>query len=254
VNEVLTHHRPLTTSVNKKQTRNKDYMADKNLVQEGDQAEVVIAKAKDFWVRNSKIISITCVVVVLGVAGYFVYNNYIQKPKEEKSVDYLYKAEDYFRKDSINYALKGDGQYYGFLKVIEKYGGTDAGNLACFYAGACYIKLDDNENAIKYLKKFNATSKPLEARTYKLLGDANGDLGKTAEAVDYYKKAAHVFEDDKNASAEALFLAAYMTDRVLKNQKDAIELYKELKEKFPRTKEGFSADNYLAQLGVYNVN
>ena len=229
-------------------------MADKNLVQEGDQAEVVIAKAKDFWTRNSKIISITCVVVVLGVAGYFVYNNYIQKPKVEKSIDALFKAEDYFRKDSINLALKGDGQYLGFLKVIDKFEGTDAGDLAYFYAGACYVKLDDNANAIKYLKKFSTTSKPLQARAYKLLGDANGDLGNTADAVDYYKKAAHAFEEDKDASAEALFLAAYMTDRVLKNPKEAIEMYKELKEKFPRTKEGFEADNYLAQLGVYNVD
>ena len=120
------------------------------------------------------------------------------------------------------------------MKVIDKYGGTDAGNLACFYAGVCYIKLDDNQNAIKYLKKFSTSSKPVQARVYKLLGDASGDLGKNADAVDYYKKAAHDFEEDKDNSAEALFLAAYMTDRVLKNQKEAIELYKELKEKYPK--------------------
>jgi tetratricopeptide (TPR) repeat protein len=229
-------------------------MADKNLVHEGDKAELVIAKAKDFWVRNSKIISITCVVVVLGVAGYFIYNNYIRKPKEIQSVDIMYKAEAYYRMDSLNLALKGDGQYKGFLKVIDEYGGTDAGNLACYYAGVCYLKLDDNQNAIKYLKKFNTSSKPVQARVYKLLGDASGDLGKTADAVDYYKKAAHAFEDDKDGSAEALFLAGYLTDRVLKNQKVAIELYKELKEKFPTTKEGREVDNYLAQLGEYNVN
>jgi len=229
-------------------------MADKNLVHEGDNAELVIAKAKDFWVRNSKIISITCVVVVLGVAGYFIYTNYIQKPKEVQSVDLMYKAEAYYRMDSANLALKGDGQYKGFLKIIDEYGGTEAGNLACYYAGVCYMKLDDNQNAIKYLKKFKTTSKPVQARVYKLLGDASGDLGKTADAVDYYKKAAHAFEDDKDESAEALFLAGYLTDRVLKNQKEAIELYKELKEKFPKSPRGAEVDNYLAQLGEYNVN
>lgn len=229
-------------------------MAEKSIVQGTDSAEVVIAKAKDFWVRNSKIISITCVVVVLGVAGYFVYKNYVQKPKEEKSVDALYKAEDYYRKDSFNLALKGDGQYLGFLKVIDKYDGTDAANLACFYAGVCYLKLDDNQNAIKYLKKFSTSSKPMKARTYKLLGDASGDLGKSADAVDYYKKAAYAFEDDKETAADALFLAAYMTDRVLKNKEGAIKLYKELKEKFPGTTKYQEANNYLAQLGVYNAD
>lgn len=229
-------------------------MAEKKVVAQGDKAEVAIAKAKDFWERNSKVISIVFAVVILGIGGYFIYNNFVEKPKEEKANDILFKAEEYYRLDSVRLALQGDGQYLGFLKVIDKYGGTDAGNLACFYAGVCYIKLDDNQNAIKYLKKFSTSSKPVQARVYKLLGDASGDLGKNADAVDYYKKAAYAFEEDKDNSAEALFLAAYMSDRVLKNSKQAIELYKELKEKYPTTPQGIDADNYLSQLGVYNVN
>lgn len=54
--------------------------------------------------------------------------------------------------DSVNLALNGDGMNWGFLRVIDKYGGTKAGNLANFYAGDCYIKLNENEKAIKYLK------------------------------------------------------------------------------------------------------
>src|SRR5258705_931294 len=130
-------------------------MAEKKTVQDADRSEVVMAKAKDFWQRNSKIISVVFVVVILGVGGYYFYRNYIQKPKEEKAVDAAFKAEEYFRLDSVNLALKGDGQNLGLLKIIDKYGGTDVGNLACFYAGVCYIKLDDNVNAIKYLKKFS---------------------------------------------------------------------------------------------------
>jgi tetratricopeptide (TPR) repeat protein len=229
-------------------------MAEKKFGNEGDSAEIMMIKAKDFWERNSKIISIAFVVIVLGVGGYFGYKNFIQKPNEEKAVDAMYKAEEYYRLDSVNLALKGDGQYLGFLKVIDKYGSTDAGNLACYYAGVCYVKLDDNANAIKYLKKFSTDSKPVKARVYKLLGDASGDIGKSADAVDYYKKSAHLFEDDKDNSSEALFLAAYLTDRVLKNPKEAIELYKELKDKYPNTEKGVDADNYLAQLGVYDAN
>ena len=230
-------------------------MAEKKIVQDtADNAEVMIAKAKDFWERNSKVISIVLVVVVLGISGYFIYGTYVKKPKEEKAVEAMFKAEEYYRLDSVKLALHGDGVYSGFLKVIDNYGGTEAGNLACYYAGVCYLKMDDNKNAIKYLKKFSTDSKPVEARVYKLLGDASGDLGNHKDAIDYYKKAAHVFEEDKTNSAEALFLAAYMADRVLKNSKEAIELYKELKEKYPFTQQGIDADNYLAQLGVYNAN
>ena len=219
-----------------------------------DSGEVVIAKAKDFWTRNNKAILIVCGIVILLGGGWLVYKNFFLAPKEAKAAEAMFKAEEYYRMDSVNLALNGDGQHPGFLRVISNYGGTDAGNMANFYAGSCYLKLGDNQNAIKYLKKFDTRAKQIQARAYKLLGDAYADAGNNSEALIYYKKAGRHFEEDQSQSAEALFLAAYLADRVIKNQKEAIELYKELKEKFPNTQQGYEADNYLAQLGVYNVN
>jgi len=229
-------------------------MSDKKNVQQVETGEEVIAKAKDFWIKYSKLILGAGTALILLVGGFYVYKNFFQQPKEEKAAEAMFKAEDYYRKDSVRLALNGDGQYLGFLKILSKYSGTEAANLASFYAGSCYIRLDDNVNAIKYLKKFSTNAKQIQQRAYKLLGDASADLGKNAEALDYYKKAAHHFEKDEANSAEALFMAAYFADRVMKNQKEAIELFKELKEKYPKTQQGFEADNYLAQLGVYNVN
>ena len=229
-------------------------MSEKKNVQQIETGEQVIAKAKDFWTRYSKPILGVGAALILLVGGFFVYKNFFQQPKEEKAAEAMFKAEDYYRRDSVNLALNGDGQYMGFLKIISKYSGTKAANLASLYAGSCYIKLDDNANAIKYLKKFSTDAKQIQQRAYRLLGDASADMGKNAEALEYYKKAAHHFEEDEANSAEALFMAAYLADRVLKNQKEAISLFKELKEKYPKTQQGFEADNYLAQLGVYNVN
>jgi len=229
-------------------------MAEKKTVKEVEVERDPLVKAKDFWTRYSKPIIVVGAALILLVVGFFGYKNFIQEPKEQKAADALFKAEEYWRQDSINLALNGDGQNLGFLKVISRYGGTDAGNLAKFYAGACYIKLDDNANAIKYLKDFSTDAKQVQQRAYKLLGDASADLGKNAEALDYYKKAARHFKEDQQNSSEALFLAAYLADRVMKNQKEAIALYKELKEKYPNTRYGVDADNYLAQLGVYNMN
>ena len=229
-------------------------MAEKKNVQTIQTNEEVIAKAKDFWTRFSKPIIGVGGVLLLLVGGYYVYQNFFEKPKEEKAAEAMFKAEEYYRLDSVNLALNGDGQYAGFLRIISKYGGTDAANLARFYAGSCYLKLDDNVNAIKHLKEFSTDAKQIQQRAYKLLGDAHADMGKNADALDYYKKAAHYFEEDQANSAEALFMAAYLSDRVLKNQKEAIDLFKELKEKYPQTQQGMEADTYLAQLGVYNVN
>lgn len=228
-------------------------MADKKQVQGADHDELVVAKAKDFWAKYNRPIIIVCSVIILAFGGFYVYNNYVKGPKEAKAADAMFKAEEYYRMDSVNLALNGDGQYDGFLRIIKKYSGTDAANLANFYTGSCYIKLNDNENAVKYLKKFSTSSKPIQARSYKLLADAYADLGKNADALDYYKKAARHFEADKTSSAEALFMAAYFADRMMKKPKDAIALYKELKQKYPNTEQGREADNYLAQLGVYNA-
>jgi hypothetical protein len=226
-------------------------MAEKKQVQDMGSNEVVIAKVKDFWSRYSMPATIAAVVIVLGIGGWYGYKNFFKEPKEAKAAEAMFKAEEYFRLDSTNKALNGDGQYDGFLKVAKKYSGTEAAKLANFYIGSCYIKLNENENAVKYLKKFSTSSLPLQARAYKLIADAYGDLGKYNEALNYYKKAAHHFEKDKNASAEALFMAAYLADRMMKNPKEATSLYKEIKEKFPNTNQARDAENYLAQLGVY---
>jgi tetratricopeptide (TPR) repeat protein len=236
-------------------------MADKKKVQDADSDAAVVAKAKDFWAKYNRPVTIICTVIILVLGGFYIYKNYFKNPKELKAAEAMFKAEEYYRIDSVNQALNGDGQYDGFLRIISKYGGTDAAMLANFYTGSCYIKLNENEKAVKYLKKFSTSSKPVQALAYKLLGDAYADLGRNAEALNYYKKAAHHFEKDEAGSAEALFLAANIADRTMKNSKEAIALYKELKEKFPKVpirivnnvQAGDLADNYLAQLGVYHT-
>jgi predicted negative regulator of RcsB-dependent stress response len=226
-------------------------MAEKTTVQQPEGNEKVIAKAKDFWTKYNRPLMIASVVIILGGAGWYIYKNYFKNPKEQKAQDQLFRAEDYWRKDSVTLALNGDGLNPGFLKIISQYGGTDAANLAKFYAGSCYLKLNQNDKAVKYLKQFSTSSKPLQARAYKLLGDASADLGKNNDALDYYKKAAHHDEEDEAASSDALFMAAYFADRIMKNSNEAKSLYRELLQKYPRSSHSRDADTYLAQLGEF---
>lgn len=227
-------------------------MSDKKQMTEQDNADVVIARAKDFWGKWGNKLTILSAVIILAVGGWYVYQKYFRGPREIKASEAMFRAEDYFRKDSLNLALNGDGQALGFLKVIERHKGTKAANLAHFYAGACYVRLNENEKAVKYLKDFSTSSKQLQARAYKLLGDAYGDLGKFKEAFDAYKKAGHAFEKDEFGSAESLFLAAYLAQRQLNDTKSATELYQEIKQKYPRTDQAREAETFLAQMGVYS--
>jgi len=228
-------------------------MAENKQVQHTDSSDAVIAKAKGFWEKYSKPLMIVSVLLIVVIGGWYGYQQFIVKPKEEKAVEASFRAEEYFRMDSLKLALNGDGQNLGFEKIADKFSGTKTGEMASLYAGTCHLRLNNFEKAVKYLKDFSSSSELVQARAYKLLGDAYAELGRNEDALSSYKKAAREFVKDEANSPDYLFTAAYFADRVMKNKEEAIKLYKELKEKFPRSQQAIDADNYLAQLGVYNT-
>jgi len=202
-----------------------------------------------FWRKNQKIITIALVVLVLIVGGWWLYTNYVVKPKEEKAEAAIFKAEEYFRMDSLQKALNGDGVDKGFLYVIKNYGGTQSAELANFYAGVSYLRLNDYDNAIKYLKDYDTDSKLIQARAWGCLADAYSMKNEKSKAIDLYKKAGRHFEDENVNSPEYLFRAAQLLE--IENKPDeAVDLYKEIKEKFPSSEKGSQADRYINRLKV----
>jgi predicted negative regulator of RcsB-dependent stress response len=215
--------------------------------------EAVVERAKNFWERFGKTISIALGAVIVLAGGFILYNKFVKEPKEKKGYDAIFKAQEYYGQDSLDKALNGDGQYPGFEKIASQYSGTAAGDLAHFYAGSIYLKKGTFDKAINHLKDFATDAPQIQARAYKLLGDALAETGKGKEAIDNYKKAAAHFEEDDAASSEALFLAAYLADKVLNDNSQAIELYKQVKTKYSQTQWSFEAEKYLAAKGEYNV-
>ncbi|MBO9201809.1 MULTISPECIES: tetratricopeptide repeat protein [Niastella] len=213
--------------------------------------EKVVDSARDFWGKNNKVITYALAGLVVIVGGYFAYTKFYKGPAEAKAADAIWKAEDYYRLDSFKLALEGDGMNGGFLKAIKNHGGTKAGNLAQFYAGACYMQLGDFNNAIKYLKEFSTSQVEMEVRAAGLLGDAYSELGKKQEAVDYYKKAGNLFDKDDINSPEYLFRAAMLYQDLGKN-KEAIEVLHQIKDKYPSSQRAFEVDKYLGKLGDLN--
>jgi TolA-binding protein len=224
-------------------------MAEKNVM--AHENEEIIAKAQDFWTRYQKQITVVLAVLVLAVGGWYAYKNFIVKPNTEKAVDAMFKAEEYYRMDSLQKALNGDGINWGFVRVIKEYGGTDAGNLAHFYAGDCYLRTGDFNNAVKHLKEFSTSEKQVQARAYKLLGDAYSELGKNEDAISNYKKSANHFPEDSHNAAEALLFAALVADKNGKTN-EAIEIFKDIKERFPNTQAYNESDKYLAMHNIFN--
>ena len=213
-------------------------------------AELFFEQVKEFWKKYSNPITYIALAVILLGGGWLGYKNLVAIPKEAKANDLIAIPQDYFAQDSLDKALNGDGQNPGFLRIIRSYGGTEAGNLAYYYAGAIYLRKQDFADAIKYLKQFNTKATQIQSTAFRMLGDAYMDSGKKQEGAEYYKKAGELNPKDQYMSSENLFRAglAYET---MGQTAQAIELYKEVRDKYPKTDKGLIVSKYLARLGVY---
>ena len=219
------------------------------MTEKQEEINETFTKVQGIWEKFQKQILAIVAVLVIGIGGWYGYNEYIIKPKEEKAADALFKAQQFFANDSSNLVLNGDGQNKGVLFILKNYGGTKSANLCNYYAGVSYLKLGDFNNAVKYLKDFSTPAKQIQLMAYGCLGDAYAELNKKEQAIENYKKAATTFDADENNSAEYLFRAALLLETTGKT-KEALDLYKELKEKFPKTEKGFQADKYIYRLSI----
>ncbi len=208
-----------------------------------------IAELHSAWDKYGKTLSIALAAIIVLVGGFFAYRSLVSEPNEKQASEAMFRAEEYFRMDSARLALNGDQVNAGFLKIISKYGSTKSGKLANFYAGSCYLKIGDFNNAVKYLKEFSSPVEQLQERAYGLLGDAYSEQNKKEEAAEQYKKAGTYFEKDELFSPEYLFRSGYLYESMGKTQ-DAIAMYKIIKDKYPASQRGAEIDKYLARLGV----
>src|SRR5438270_8632229 len=208
-----------------------------------------ISQMQGYWKKYSKSAAIIIAAAVLIFGGWFAYNAWFVQPKEEQAEKAIYKAQQYFAEDSSYKVLHGDGINKGVLAVMTNYSGTKTATLAKFYAGVSYLKLGKFKEAVDYLKDFTTDSKPVQMKAYGCLGDAYSELNKKSEAIDAYKKAAAAFEADETNSAEYLFRAALLSE-VNGNNKEALDLYKQLKDKYPSTMRGAQADKYIYRLSI----
>ncbi len=196
--------------------------------------------------QNKRRINIIVGAVVLLILSGVVYRFYMNSQNEKAATAISY-AQRYFENDSTNLALNGDGQHPGFLKVMKKYSGTKVANLSHYYAGICYLKTGDYNNAIKYLKDFDGENTNVGHAAQGALGDAYMELGKTKDAITAYEKAA---SDSKDMALSPLYLQRAGMAYEMNNQPDqAIKAYKKVRDNYPTSPQARDMDKYLARLG-----
>jgi tetratricopeptide (TPR) repeat protein len=209
------------------------------------EVESVLTTTEQFLEANQKLISIVIGAIVVIAVGYLGLNKFYLEPRSKDAQEQMFKAQNYFEKDSFNLALNGDGSNPGFLDIIDDFGSTDAGNLARYYAGISYLHLGQFENAIDYLKKFDTDDLLLGPISVGAQGDAQLELGKTDKALDLYTEAYKM--NNNELTAPIYMLKAGELLEISNKQAEALKIYETIKLKFPESNEGRSIEKYIAR-------
>jgi tetratricopeptide (TPR) repeat protein len=204
-----------------------------------------LAQGESFIEKNRKWVFILGGIIALVVAGLFAYN-YWQDRQSKKAQEEMFQAQFYFEADDLDRALNGDGNYPGFLEIVENYGSTEAGNLAEFYTGLIYLKKGEYQQAIDYLEDFDSDDLLVQARAYALTGDAYMELKQYDKAADLYNQAAN-YKTNKFFSPIYLEKAAIALE-LAGNNGAALERYTEITEKYYGANEYENARKQKAKL------
>jgi tetratricopeptide (TPR) repeat protein len=204
-----------------------------------------ISSAEGFIVENKKSIGIISSAVLVIILLYFGYTNLIVGPQEQDAQREMFMAQKYFETDSIEKAINGDGQYPGFIEIIDTYGSSPSANLAHYYLGMCYMKKAQWEDAIDNLKGYDAEDAITGALALGAIGDANLELDNRDEALSYYNKA--INWNSNYFTAPIFMMKAALVHELAGDYKAAAGFYERIKNDFPESAEAKEIERYIVR-------
>lgn len=211
-----------------------------------ENVEQVLSASEAFIEKYQKEILYGLGVIAVLVMAFLAINSYVVKPRIAVAAHEMYKAQQYFAKDSFMLALQGDDfESIGFEAISSKYSLTTSGNLAKAYAGICYYNLGEYEEAIRCLSAYDGNDNYFTPSVTGLIGDCYVELGESSKAIRYFSKAA----SSGNEVIAPIFLkkTAVVLESTGETNK-ALKNYLELKEKYPLSQEAQDIDKYIARL------
>jgi tetratricopeptide (TPR) repeat protein len=223
-------------------------MAKKNTAGEDRMVAVeeALGKTEQFIENNQKIMMYVIIGIIVVVLGYFGYQRLYISPMEDNAQEEIFMAQKYFDMDSLSRALNGDGNALGFLDIIDDYGSTKTGNLAKYYAGICYLRMGNFEEAIEYLKQHDPSDQIVGPMALGALGDAYLELNEPDRAVGYYMDAV---DENYNDFTTPMFLyKAGMTYEILGEYENAFEVYDRIYREFYRSAEARTIERNIAKV------
>lgn len=210
-----------------------------NLVQDA------IGKSEAFIQQNRKSLSIIVGALIIAVGGYLFYQKVYVAGKEKEAEAVLFRAEDYFKKDSTKLAINGDGNNPGFEEIASDYSVSKSGNMSHYYLGMAYLKSKQFDKAIEALKSYDAQDQMSGSIAFGAIGDAYVELNNMDEAISYYEKACK--ENPNNFTTPIMLMKLGGAQEAKGNYKEAINAYERIRKDYPSSTEGSQIDKYISR-------
>jgi tetratricopeptide (TPR) repeat protein len=187
-------------------------------------------------------LGIALLALILAVPGYMYY----QQQRAEQANEMLGAILPAYEQGNFDQALNGAGQQAGLLTIADQYGGTDAGNLASFYAASALYEQGEYDRALEYFRQFDKGSDYIGASAYAAEAAIYESRGAYEQAAQRYEEAASQYPN--KLTAPRYLLEAGQAYEDAGNYAAAEQAYQRIKDNYPDSEQADEVDRYLARV------
>jgi len=207
------------------------------------------SRAQSIYDNNKKLVlgaAIALVLIVGGGIGYYFYH----RSQQQKAEQLMGQATEAFLNKDYKKALNGSDEDFtiGFEQIINNYSGTDAANLARYYAAVCEYNLGNNKEALDYINQYETPEGILGVTPLSFKAMLLSDLEKYAEAAKTYVKAAEWKKNDSTTPYNYLEAANAFQDAG--NKSEAKKYAQKIIDNYPNSPQVTNAQKLLGTLAV----
>jgi tetratricopeptide (TPR) repeat protein len=209
------------------------------------------ARIQNFYVENKNVIIGSAVVVLLVIASAIGYH-YYQESQNKKAQQLMGMAENYYLQGQYDLALNGSDEDFtiGFKQILDNYSGTQAANLAHYYASVSEYNLGNSKQALNYINDYGIPDGILGVAPLSFKGVLLTDLNNPEAAAEAYVQAA---EWDENTSTTPYnYLEAANAFNDAGNKEQAGKYAQLVVDDYPNSSQLQEAEKLLGRLMAVN--
>ncbi len=183
-------------------------------------------------------------VLILAVPGYMYY----QQQQSKQANEMLGKILPTYEQGNYEQALNGTAQTAGLLTIADEYGGTDAGNLATFYAANALYERQKYDEALTYYQQFEKSNDFIGASAYAAEASIYENKDNIQKAAERYEQAASQYQN--KLTAPRFLIEAGEAYEEAGDYESAEQMYRRLKENYPDSDQAEDVERYLARVNA----